>query len=60
MCIPIILFRQSFNDAVVEIFVVREDDMASYIVKLYRALAVVIWCFLESRVAHKAFRSNVR
>ncbi len=34
MCVPIVLFGQSFVDAVVKVFVVREDDMAADIVEL--------------------------
>ena len=31
---PIILLGQCFVDAIVEVFVVREDDMAAHIIKL--------------------------
>ena len=34
MCVPVIFFGQCLVDAVVEIFVVREDDMAADIVEL--------------------------
>jgi hypothetical protein len=36
---PIVLFRKGFVDAVVEVFIVREDDMASYVVQLKRGSA---------------------
>ncbi len=34
MCVPVLLPRQCFVDAVIEVFVVGEDDMAADIVEL--------------------------
>lgn len=35
MCKPIVFFGQGFIDAVVEVFVVREDDMAADVIQLF-------------------------
>jgi hypothetical protein len=35
MGVPVVLARESFIDAVVEVLVVRKDDMAADIVELY-------------------------
>ena len=34
MCVPVILFGQCLVNAVVEVFVMREDDMAADVVEL--------------------------
>ena len=34
VCVPIILLRKSFVDAVVEVFVVRENDMTTDVIEL--------------------------
>lgn len=34
MCVPVIFFGQCLSNAVVEVFVVRENDMAADIVEL--------------------------
>jgi hypothetical protein len=32
MCVPVVFFRQGLVDAVIEVFVVRENDMTTDIV----------------------------
>lgn len=34
MCVPVIIFGKSFIDAIVEVFVVGEDNVAANVVQL--------------------------
>ena len=43
MCVPIIFLGQRFIDTVVEILVVREDDMSADIVKLDKLLELYVY-----------------
>lgn len=42
MCVPVIRFGQGLVDAVIEVFVVREDDMSSDIVELQISLGAAL------------------
>jgi hypothetical protein len=57
--VPVILIRQSLVDAVVEVFVMREDDMATDIVQLGSRSELGGGVSIESRGAHEAFGGDV-
>jgi hypothetical protein len=45
MCVPIVFVRQGFVDAVVEVLVMGEDDMAADIVELIMISHWSMWIF---------------
>jgi hypothetical protein len=48
--VPIVLLRQSFIDAVVEVLVVGEDDMSTDIIELeHGRLASGSWCKAKAK-----------
>jgi len=59
MSVPILFFGQGFVNAVVEIFVVGENNMAANIVKLF-ALALACIFSNKSKKTYEAFWSHIR
>ena len=54
---PVFFFGESFIDAIVEILVVRKDDMASNVVEL--GFGLVALKVVRVSGTHKAFRGGV-
>lgn len=59
MRVPVILFGESFVDAVVEVLVVREDNMAADVVELLVQLDLVRLVAIRTEGAYKAFWGDV-